>query len=47
MNLGDNYNLENSHVIPALIRKFYEAKLNKKIFVECWGSGKPKESFYM
>ncbi len=42
---GDNYNLENSHVIPALIRKFYEAKLNNKKYVECWGSGKPKREF--
>lgn len=38
---NDNFNLKTSHVIPALIRKFYEAKLNKKNNVEIWGSGKP------
>jgi len=36
----DNFNLQNSHVIPALIRKFIEAKENKSPQVECWGSGK-------
>ena len=42
---GDNYNLNNSHVMPALIRKFYDAKLNKKSEVICWGSGAPKREF--
>lgn len=42
---GDNYNLENSHVVPALIRKFYEAKLSKKKYVTCWGSGNVKREF--
>jgi GDP-L-fucose synthase len=42
---GDNYNLSNSHVMPALIRKFYDAKLNKKPEVICWGSGAPKREF--
>ena len=44
---NDNYDLENSHVLPALIRKFYEAKINNLPFVKCWGSGKPLENFYM
>jgi GDP-L-fucose synthase len=42
---GDNYNLENSHVIPALIRKFHEGKLKKLPSVTIWGSGKPKREF--
>lgn len=42
---GDNYNLENSHVVPALIRKFHEAKLHKLSKVEVWGSGSPKREF--
>jgi len=42
---GDNYNLENSHVIPALIRKFHEAKMNKADFVEIWGTGTPLREF--
>ena len=42
---GDNYDLNNSHVMPALIRKFYEAKLNNKSDVICWGSGTPKREF--
>lgn len=42
---GDNFNLKSSHVIPALIRKFHEAKLNKKISVEVWGSGRAKRQF--
>jgi len=36
---GDNYHPENSHVIPALIRRFHEAKLNKAPSVSIWGSG--------
>jgi GDP-L-fucose synthase len=43
--LGDNYNLEKSHVIPALIRKFHEAKINLKSNVTIWGTGKPKREF--
>jgi GDP-L-fucose synthase len=42
---NDNYDLNNSHVIPALIRKFYEAKINKSPKVEVWGSGRPLREF--
>lgn len=42
---GDNFNLENSHVMPALIRKFHEAKLNGDATVSVWGSGTPKREF--
>ena len=42
---NDNFNLKNSHVIPALIRKFHEAKVENKPFVEVWGSGKPMREF--
>ena len=42
---GDNYNLETSHVLPALIRKFHEAKLNGNTPVTCWGTGSPKREF--
>ena len=42
---GDNYNLEDSHVIPALIRKFQEAKKNNQHNVEVWGSGSPRREF--
>lgn len=42
---GDNYHLENSHVIPALIRKFHEAKINKQSAVTLWGTGAPKREF--
>jgi GDP-L-fucose synthase len=42
---GDNYNLETSHVIPALIRKFHEAKLAGSSSVEVWGSGSPRREF--
>jgi len=42
---GDNFNLKSSHVLPALIRKFHEAKVQKKNFVEVWGSGKVKREF--
>lgn len=42
---GDNYHPENSHVIPALIRRFHEAKLNNSSKVVIWGSGKPKREF--
>ncbi len=43
--VGDNYHLQNSHVIPALIRRFHEAKLNKSSKVEIWGSGLPMREF--
>lgn len=44
---NDNFNLETSHVLPALIRKFHEAKLNsdQRSKVVLWGSGKPKREF--
>jgi GDP-L-fucose synthase len=42
---GDNYHPENSHVIPALIRRFHEAKLRKDDSVVIWGSGSPKREF--
>ncbi|MFI5163802.1 MAG: GDP-L-fucose synthase family protein [Bacteroidia bacterium] len=42
---NDNYDLNNSHVLPALLRKFHEAKKNNKPFVELWGSGTPKREF--
>ena len=42
---GDNYHPENSHVIPALIRRFHEAKLSKAPGVTIWGSGSPKREF--
>lgn len=42
---NDNFDLVTSHVLPALIRKFHEAKINNSEFVEIWGSGKPKREF--
>jgi GDP-L-fucose synthase len=42
---GDNYHPQNSHVIPALIRRFHEAKLNNAPSVTIWGSGTPKREF--
>ncbi|CAN4273461.1 WcaG Nucleoside-diphosphate-sugar epimerases [Methylophilaceae bacterium] len=42
---GDNYNLNNSHVLPALIRKMHEAKINNDKEVVLWGSGIPKREF--
>lgn len=42
---GDNYDLENSHVIPALIRKMHEAKMRADKEVIIWGTGKPKREF--
>ena len=41
----DNYNLETSHVVPALIRKFHEAKINGLKEVTIWGTGTPKREF--
>lgn len=43
--LGDNYHPENSHVIPALIRRFHEAKLAKAPSVTMWGTGTPRREF--
>jgi GDP-L-fucose synthase len=43
--VGDNYHPENSHVIPALIRRFHEAKINKSPEVIIWGSGSPMREF--
>lgn len=42
---NDNFNLNTSHVLPALIRKFHEAKINSKPEVVVWGSGTPKREF--
>jgi len=42
---GDNYHPENSHVIPALIRRFHEAKVKGNTSVTIWGSGKPRREF--
>ncbi|MFC2094719.1 GDP-L-fucose synthase family protein [Bacteroidota bacterium] len=41
----DNFNLETSHVLPALLRKFHEAKVNNHESVTIWGSGKPMREF--
>jgi GDP-L-fucose synthase len=43
--IGDNYDLNNSHVLPALIRKMHEAKINNAAEVVVWGSGTPKREF--
>ena len=43
--VGDNYHPENSHVIPALIRRFHEAKMNNAPEVVIWGSGSPMREF--
>jgi GDP-L-fucose synthase len=42
---NDNYDLNNSHVLPALLRKMHEAKVQKKPSVEIWGTGKPLREF--
>ncbi len=42
---GDNYHPENSHVLPALLRRFHEAKVEGKSEVKIWGSGKPLREF--
>ncbi|MEJ2385452.1 MAG: GDP-L-fucose synthase, partial [Xanthomonadales bacterium] len=42
---GDNYDPENSHVLPALIRRFHEAKVAGRESVTCWGSGEPLREF--
>jgi GDP-L-fucose synthase len=42
---GDNYDLNNSHVLPALLRKFHEAVLSNSPNVSIWGTGKPRREF--
>jgi GDP-L-fucose synthase len=42
---GDNYDLQNSHVLPALIRKFHEATMNNTPAVTIWGTGNPRREF--
>jgi len=42
---NDDFDLKNSHVLPALIRKFHEAKKSNAEYVEVWGSGSPKREF--
>jgi GDP-L-fucose synthase len=43
--IGDNFDLQSSHVLPALIRKFHEAKVNQAKEVILWGSGSPRREF--
>ena len=42
---NDNYHPKNSHVLPAMIRRFHEAKVERKSFVECWGDGSSLREF--
>lgn len=42
---GDNFDLQTSHVLPAMIRKFHEAKLAARSHVELWGTGRPRREF--
>lgn len=42
---GDNYHPSESHVLPALIRRFHEAKINRNPFVTLWGTGSPRREF--
>jgi GDP-L-fucose synthase len=42
---NDNFDLQSSHVLPALIRKFHEAKVSQAPYVECWGDGSPMREF--
>lgn len=42
---NDNYDLNNSHVLPAMLRKFHEAKINNMPFVTLWGTGSPMREF--
>ena len=42
---GDNYDLKNSHVLPALLRKFHEATINNVPTVTIWGTGNPRREF--
>ena len=43
--INDNFDLKSSHVLPALIRKFHDAKVREKDFVEIWGTGEPEREF--
>ncbi len=43
--INDNFDLENAHVLPSLLRKFHEAKLENKPIVEVWGTGSPMREF--
>jgi GDP-L-fucose synthase len=43
--INDNFNLKTSHVLPALISKIHDAKINDKSYVECWGDGTPMREF--
>ncbi len=43
--INDNFDLNTSHVLPALIRKFHDAKINNHLEVEVWGTGKPRREF--
>jgi GDP-L-fucose synthase len=43
--INDNFHPENSHVIPALLRRFHEAKLDNAPYVNAWGTGKPRREF--
>ena len=45
--INDNFHPENSHVIPALMRRFHEAKVNNDAEVIVWGTGKTMREFYM
>lgn len=42
---GDNYSNVNSHVIPSLIEKIHNSKINKYTTIECWGTGEPRREF--
>ena len=42
---NDNFDLNDSHVIPALMRKIWEAKMNNEPHVQCWGDGSPLREF--
>ena len=42
---NDNFSLETSHVLPAMIRKFHESKINNDNFVNLWGTGNPRREF--
>ena len=42
---GDNFDLETSHVVPALLRKFHEAKVDRRAVVDVWGTGEPRREF--
>ncbi len=42
---NDNYDLQSSHVLPALLRKFHEAKISRAPSVTCWGTGAPRREF--